>query len=84
MIFGMMKATDMLDEYDLLDWIRHSDISSAMIIAALEKGDGSSDLVDRLKKLEDREEFKKGDAKRVETFTSEWANFKRKNPTWNQ
>ena len=37
MIFGMMKATDLLDEYGKLDWIHHSDVAAAMVITSLQR-----------------------------------------------
>ena len=49
MIFGMMKATDLLDEYGKLEWIRHSDVSAAMVITSLQRdGQGNSNTTAKL------------------------------------
>ena len=53
MIFGIMKATELLDGYGKLEWIRHPDISSAMIIASLQRdGRGSTRITSIVTELQ--------------------------------
>ena len=37
MLFGMMRSTVLLQAYGELGWIRHPDVSSALVVAALQK-----------------------------------------------
>ena len=37
MLYGMMRSTQMLQAYGELGWIRHPDVSSALVVAALQK-----------------------------------------------
>jgi hypothetical protein len=81
MIFGIMKATDLLDRYSELGWIRHPDVSSALVIASLQRdGKGNKSSADKLGEL----------ATAVATNKTAWTDIKeelkqlkRKNPTWN-
>ena len=41
MIYGMLLATDLLEEYSTLGWIWHPDISSALVMASLQREVGS-------------------------------------------
>ena len=53
MLYGMMRATKLLQSYGELGWIRHPDVSSALVVAALQK-DGRSRSEDLAKlKLKD-------------------------------
>ena len=36
MLFGAMKATEMLDQYHSVDWFRHPDVSSTLVMSALQ------------------------------------------------
>ena len=46
MLYGMMRVTRMLESYGELGWIRHPDVSSALVVAALQKdGKGLSETV---------------------------------------
>ena len=36
MLFGAMKATEMLDHYHSVDWFRHPDVSSTLVMTALQ------------------------------------------------
>jgi len=36
MLFGAMKATEMLDHYHNVDWFRHPDVSSTLVMTALQ------------------------------------------------
>ena len=45
----MMKATDLLDKYGKLEWIRHSNVSAAMVITLLQRdGQGNSSTTAKL------------------------------------
>ena len=36
-LYGMLKASALLDEFTQLDWVRHPDVSSGLVLAALQK-----------------------------------------------
>ena len=36
MIFGAMKAMEMLNNYHIVDWFRHPDVSSTLVMTALQ------------------------------------------------
>ncbi len=36
MLFGAMKATEMLDHYQSVDWFRHPDMLSTLVMMALQ------------------------------------------------
>ena len=36
-LYGMLKASSLLDEFTQLDWVRHPDVSSGLVLAALQK-----------------------------------------------
>ncbi len=36
-LYGMLLLLDLLDAFSDLDWIRHQDVSSALMVAALQK-----------------------------------------------
>ena len=42
MIYGMLLATQLLEGYALLGWIRHPDVSSSLVISALKKDAGQA------------------------------------------
>jgi len=37
MIYGMMRATYLMESYTELGWIRHPDVSSALVLASLQR-----------------------------------------------
>ena len=37
MLFGIMWATDLLDQYAKSEWVCHPDVSAAMVLASLQK-----------------------------------------------
>ena len=51
MIYGMLLATQLLEGYALLGWIRHPDVSSSLVISALKRDGNQSASV--AKKLEE-------------------------------
>ena len=79
MLFGMMRATELLDTYGQLEWVRHPDISSAMIISALQRDMllSEKDLKKMLKNIDDN--MKGWQAQRDEI-----ARLKKLNNNWNQ
>ena len=43
MLFGIMRATELLDEYAKAEWVKHPSVSAAMVLASLQKdGKGKS------------------------------------------
>ena len=36
-LFGIMQATDLLEEYAKSEWVCHPDVSTAMVLASLQK-----------------------------------------------
>ena len=51
MIYGQLLATQLLEGYALLGWIRHPDVSSSLVISALKKDAGQTATM--AKKLDD-------------------------------
>ena len=43
MIYGMLRATQLLEGFAALGWIRHPDVSSALVVASLQKEGKSVD-----------------------------------------
>ena len=51
MLYGMLASTTLLDAFCDLDWIRHPDVSSALVLAALQRdGSGSEEVMTMVKK----------------------------------
>ena len=44
MLFGIMRATELLDEYSKAEWVTHPSVSAAMVLASLQK-DGKGKCV---------------------------------------
>jgi len=80
MLFCMMKATKLLDQFSHHDWIWHPDVSAAMIIAAMQRD--SKLIADAIATLKKEETLfaTKEDGVKVEKVIAE---LKRKNPNWN-
>ena len=48
-LFGLMRATELLEEYTKVGWIRHSSVSAAMVFALLQKdGKGKNETGKKL------------------------------------
>ncbi len=58
MLSGILMANELLNGYALLGWIRHSDISSSLVISALKK-EGSIATKAKKEKNTDHELAKK-------------------------
>ena len=67
MLYGMLRATQLLAGYGDLGWIRHPDVSSALVVASLQK-EGTA--IHRVEKM-------------VKEAGDEIKSLKKKNPTWN-
>lgn len=67
MLYGMLRATQLLAGYGDLGWIRHPDVSSALVVASLQK-EGTA--IHRVEKM-------------VKDAGDEIKSLKKKNPTWN-
>ena len=81
MILGMMRATDLLDSYQKVGWLRHPDVNLALVLSALQdKGRKPSDpekkFTSELKQIKDNKKqldkhdkmWKKLEAKKPELF----------------
>ena len=81
MIYGMMKASNLLSAYGDLGWICHPDVSSALVVAALQKeGKTVSAALDRA----NRPNPQVGANKTLITnLTRDLQSLKNKNPQWN-
>ena len=81
MLYGMMRATRMLESYGELGWIRHPDVSSALVVPALQK-DGKS-LTDsiqaQVKKLKDPQVT--SNKNNIAELKAELKRLKEKNPS---
>jgi phage tail sheath gpL-like len=81
MIYGMLRATQLLGAYADLGWIRHPDVSSALVVASLKReGKAVTKAVEKLNI--DAEQITKN-KKAVEKVTAELKNLKNKNSNWN-
>ncbi len=81
MVYGMMQATCLLEYYGELGWIRHPDVSSALVIASLQK-EGKvikTAFVKDKKKAAHVNKNKRG----WEGLERELKKLKEKNPSWN-
>ena len=81
MIYGMLRATNLLDDYTALDWIRHPDVSSALVVASLQReGKQLTTVVSEFR--QDKATIKKN-KDGVESLKEDWKKFKNKNQSLN-
>ena len=64
MLYGMLKATVLLEGYVAVQWIRHPDVSSSLVIASLQREGKLMDeavkkFEEQLKKLDDVDKLSK-------------------------
>ena len=64
MLYGMLRATMLLEEYVAVQWIRHPDVSSSLVIASLQREgklmeEAVKKFEDHLKKLDDTDKLAK-------------------------
>ena len=80
-LFGVLKAIELLDEFAEMDWIRHPDLSSALVIAALQK-DGKQ--VQEAMALYKKQSGKiSSNEVKINKLEQELKGLKAKNPSWN-
>jgi hypothetical protein len=83
MIHGMMVATKMLGSYGELGWIRHPDVSSALVMAWLQR-DGKNLSQDDKAQINTNKADIKSNKSDIKSVKDDLAGFKRKNPTLNK
>ena len=81
MIYGMLLATQLLEAYSEVGWIRHPDVSSALVVASL-KREGNVVKAAIAQLGMDKELIHKN-KKAIDTLLAEHRNLKAKNPNWN-
>ena len=80
-LFGVLKAIELLDEFADAEWIRHPDLSSALVLAALQK-DGKS-VQEAMTLFKRHEHTINQNKSRVAKVENELKDLKGKNPSWN-
>ena len=80
-LFGVFKAIELLDEFADMAWIRHPDLSSALVIAALQK-DGKQ-VQEAMALLKKQSGDVSSNKVKVNKLEQELRNLKAKNPSWN-
>ena len=81
MIYGMLLATQLLEAYSEVGWIRHPDVSSALVVAS-HKREGNVVKAAIAQLGMDKELIHKN-KKAIDTLLAEHRNLKAKNPNWN-
>ena len=81
MLYGMMRSTQMLQAYGELGWIRHPDVSSALVVAALQKvGKAVTDALAKAKAKDPQIATNKSN---ISSLENKFKELLRKNPTLN-
>ena len=81
MLFGMMRSTVLLQAYGKLGWIRHPDVSLALVIAALQKeGKAVTEALNRAKIKDPQVTTNKTS---ISSLTTKVNGLITKNPNWN-
>ena len=81
MLYGMMRATQLLQGYGELGWIRHPDVSSALVVAALQKeGKAVSEALGKAKTKDPQVNTNKNNISTLDTKVNDLI---RKNPSLN-
>lgn len=81
MLYGMMKASNLLSAYGELGWIRHPDVSSALVVAALQKeGKAVAAAIAKATKPNPQIALNKT---AIGNLQNELKSLKSKNPSWN-
>ena len=81
MLYGMMRATQMLQAYGELGWIRHPDVSSALVVAALQK-EGKA-VSEALAKARTKDPQVASNKSNISSLDSKLKELIRKNPSLN-
>jgi len=79
MLYGMMRSTQMLQGYGELGWIRHPDVSSALVVAALQK-EGKA-VTDALAKAKAKDPQVATNKSNISALDNKIKELIRKNPT---
>ena len=77
----MLLATQLLEAYSEVGWIRHPDVSSALVVASL-KPEGNA-VKAAIAQLGFDKELIYKNKKAIDTLAAEQRNLKAKNPNWN-
>ena len=81
MLYGMMHATQLLQGYGELRWIRHPDVSSALVVAALQKeGKAVTEALGKVKAKDPQVNTNKNNITSLDTRVNDLI---RKNPSLN-
>ena len=80
-LFGMLKSIDLLDAFSKAEWIRHPDLSSALVIAALQK-DGKA-VQEAMALLNKHVGTISSNKTKINKLEQELKDLKGKNPSWN-
>ena len=81
MLYGMMRATQLLQGYGELGWIRHPDVSSALVVAALQK-EGKA-VTEALSKAKIKDPQVTSNKTSITSLDAKLKDLIRKNPTLN-
>lgn len=68
MLYGMLRATVLLEEYVAVQWIHHSDVSSSLLIASLQREgkimeEAVKKFADHIKKVDDADKLSRKNEK---------------------
>ena len=78
MLYGMLLSTELLAAFAALGWIRHPDISSALVVASLQKEGGA--MKDALKNIGELKTQVGKNTTSIKTVDTNWKNLKSRNP----
>ena len=78
MLCGMLLSTELLAAFAALGWIRHPDISSALVVASLQKEGGA--MKDALKNIGELKTQVGKNTTSIKTVDTNWKNLKSRNP----
>ena len=81
MIYGMPKATTLLEGYAVLGWVCHPDVSLPLVLASLQKEDRA--VNDSMRKIKVDLAQVGTNTKEIGKIVNELKHLKIKNPTWN-
>ena len=81
MIYGMLQATQLLEVFAALGWIRHLDISLALVVASLQKEGKAVD--ETVKSFMNEKAQVTTNKNHITNFQTELKNLKSRNPNLN-
>ena len=77
-LYGMLLSTELLAAFAALGWIRHPDISSALVVASLQKEGGA--MKDALKSTSELKTQVGKNTTSLKTVDTNWKNLKTRHP----